>query len=134
MSRPEAWPPERLAKARALFDEGMSYRTIAAALGGSHNSLIGKAQRMGWPTRGSPIKYDVERKRKAKAAPKPKPTVNLNSNSGHYAGSRETTCRWIRNDDTRQPDYCPEPRAPGKAWCGAHFRRVYVAPKKRDAA
>lgn len=34
-------------------------------------------------------------------------------------------CRWIENDDMRNPQYCGCQVVSGHSWCRAHFDRVY---------
>lgn len=50
-----AWRPEEDARLRALWADGLSTNAIAAALGRSKNSVIGRAHRLKLPARPSPI-------------------------------------------------------------------------------
>jgi GcrA cell cycle regulator len=50
------WTEELTDRARALWDEGHSTAEIGRRLGVSKNAVIGKAHRLDWPARPSPIK------------------------------------------------------------------------------
>lgn len=50
------WTPDFIARARALWDEGLSTLEIGRRLGVTKNALIGKAHRLEWPGRPSPIR------------------------------------------------------------------------------
>lgn len=57
-SRPAAWMSARIvARARALWDAGVSAREIALRIGDgtTKSAIVGYAHRHGWPTRPSPI-------------------------------------------------------------------------------
>lgn len=50
------WPPERIAKLRKFWDEGLSGSQIGERLGTTKNAVIGEAHRLGLPRRPSPIR------------------------------------------------------------------------------
>lgn len=56
----DVWNPWRLEAIRRLWDQGVSAKQIAAALGGglTRNAVVGKAHRMGLTGRPSPIIRD----------------------------------------------------------------------------
>ncbi|MCW3836028.1 GcrA family cell cycle regulator [Sphingomonas canadensis] len=64
-----SWTEERIDTLKKMWDSGMTATQIAEELGGvSRNAVIGKAHRLGLPSRPSPV-----RPNEAKAAPEPKP-------------------------------------------------------------
>lgn len=48
--------PENLARARSLWDDGVSINKIAMAIGVSKNAMCGMKDRQGWPKRENPVK------------------------------------------------------------------------------
>ncbi|MBO9621328.1 MAG: GcrA cell cycle regulator [Sphingomonas sp.] len=65
-----SWTDERIETLKKMWDSGMTATQIAEELGGvSRNAVIGKAHRLGLPSRPSPVKPN-----EAKAEPAPKPT------------------------------------------------------------
>lgn len=49
------WADETILRLRALWDEGLSTREIGGRLGLTKNAVVGKAHRLGLPSRPSPI-------------------------------------------------------------------------------
>src|SRR3954447_8067379 len=70
-----SWTDERIERLKSLWTKGMTASHIADELGGvSRNAVIGKAHRLGLPSRPSPVKpNEPEPKPKAKAKEKPQP-------------------------------------------------------------
>lgn len=131
---------------RLWADPRNTVNRIAAAMKLTRNQIAGRAKRLAarglLEPRGSPIRprapvtmetppvAPVER---PKAPPKPRLPPRVESTAGHYSAPRDVTCRMILNDDLRHPDYCPNERLPGKAWCSVDFQRVYHAAPKVKA-
>ncbi|HVJ02498.1 MAG TPA: GcrA family cell cycle regulator [Sphingomonas sp.] len=68
-----SWTDERIETLKKMWDSGMTATQIAEELGGvSRNAVIGKAHRLGLPSRPSPVKPNEA---KAEAAPKPTPAA-----------------------------------------------------------
>ena len=57
------WPDAMIQRLRTLWDEGHSTGKIAARLGVSKNSIVGKAHRLALPGRPSPICLAGSRRR-----------------------------------------------------------------------
>lgn len=66
-----SWTDERIETLKKMWDSGMTATQIAEELGGvSRNAVIGKAHRLGLPSRPSPVKPNEA---KAETAPRPTP-------------------------------------------------------------
>ena len=66
-----SWTEERIETLKKMWDSGMTATQIAEELGGvSRNAVIGKAHRLGLPSRPSPVKPNEP---KAEPAPRPAP-------------------------------------------------------------
>ncbi|WP_343794859.1 GcrA family cell cycle regulator, partial [Sphingomonas trueperi] len=64
-----SWTDERIETLKKMWDSGLTATQIAEELGGvSRNAVIGKAHRLGLPSRPSPVKSN-EAKAAAAAAP-----------------------------------------------------------------
>ena len=128
---PSPWTPELDAELRRLWAEGHSGTAIGDAIGMTKNAVIGRAHRLKCERRPSPIgrtrATPPPPPPKIKAQPKPRPPLPVTEPD--RLPPSDTSCRYIRNKDTRNPDYCPEPRLPEKAWCEFHFGRVYQPVK-----
>jgi len=70
-----SWTDERIETLKKMWDSGLTATQIAEELGGvSRNAVIGKAHRLGLPSRPSPVKPNEAKAEKAeKAEPKPAP-------------------------------------------------------------
>ncbi len=62
------WPDKMVAKLRALWADGLSASSIGKTMGLSKNAVMGKAHRLGLPSRPSPIKASSPDNRRAKQA------------------------------------------------------------------
>lgn len=74
-----SWTDERIETLKKMWDSGLTATQIAEELGGvSRNAVIGKAHRLGLPSRPSPVKSNEAKAAAASAAPapaaEPKPT------------------------------------------------------------
>lgn len=145
------WSPFTLAKAREMWDRGMSASAIGAALGRSKNSVCGMARRNEFPMRGSPIKdasgAPVPRKRgtlrefkapQPKPAPKPvapprldlapvpPPTVQRTV----FKPRALTSCCWPFGDPKASDfRFCDAVARPGRPYCAEHYGIAY---RQRD--
>jgi len=69
-----SWTDERIETLRKMWDSGLTATQIAEELGGvSRNAVIGKAHRLGLPSRPSPVKPNEPKAAAAPAEPKPAP-------------------------------------------------------------
>jgi GcrA cell cycle regulator len=153
---PEWMRGGRLACARRLWDEGLSATQIAVAVGhgATKSAIVGKAHRMGWPPRPSPIGRTREEQREARArmpdkphhkgasGAKPKrvrkPVRAIPKPPEHvYVPALPTPafscCQWPLGD---RPDWrwCDAPAIAGKPYCAQHMARAFVGRSAvRDA-
>ena len=105
------WTESLIADLTALWDQGLSASEIAARLGGiSRNAVIGKAHRLGLPSRPSPIK-------RARAVAERKPGRG---------------CCWPLGDPGEKDfHFCGKRAEPGRPYCAEHCA---VAYRKKDRA
>jgi len=70
-----SWTDERIETLKKMWDSGLTATQIAEELGGvSRNAVIGKAHRLGLPSRPSPVKPNEAKAEKAeKPEPRPAP-------------------------------------------------------------
>ena len=122
---------ELVAKARDLWDEGLSSAQIGLRIGVTKNAIIGLSHRRGWPARANPVKREYERKAKpakpagvgarvtlprlGDAVLRPPPIV---------LASRGPCC-WPSGDKPIRFD-CTSPARPGRPYCAAHCAVSYV--------
>lgn len=130
------WSGEEMALLKELWaDDSLSASVIAQRIGRDRNGVIGKAHRIGLPSRGSPIKRSsdglsqspkaiqarqrrkavrINRKRVLPAKPKPAPRVSIaNEERTRVArtaypapeGWRGRTCQWPLWDDQERPTH-----------------------------
>lgn len=157
------WTPERTAKLRAMWADGFSTPYIAKLLGGgiSHNSVIGKAHRLGLGdhantrNRAAVTRNYRRRTRRQKlslapttpeansVAPEPLVTFVEPEPVEAQIDTRVTfdhlrfpisQCRWIDGDPSSDHTlYCGARTEIGKSYCAEHHARVWV-PRQRRAA
>ena len=136
------WPDQTIADLLALWEEGLSASTIGRRIGKSKNAVIGKAHRLGLPSRPTPIQPP--------APPKPQPVrvkrtslPSLPSVAAapvvHIPSPRPSrmareTCRWVLSAPGERPLLFCEDAAVSynKPYCAAHCALAYV-PHKRVA-
>lgn len=133
------WTPEVIVQARALWDNGVSTIKIGRAIGCSKNALVGKAHRLRWPSRPSPIKGAASRKLR-----KPQPVGNQptlpplphTTSSSVFAAQPPSmagrSCQWIDGAPTRHAIFCNAPTQPGSSYCPTHHARCWIAPTARN--
>jgi len=129
MNPGQVWTPDRDAELRRLWATGEVCNKIALAMGLSKNAVIGRSHRLNLPKRPSPIVRKVSIQAKAVAS-KPIPVIQMKKRAALYAFP--TGCRWIKNDDTQNPNWCDRPRAEGKPYCDEHCRRAYMQKGDKD--
>lgn len=127
------WLPERIEQLRALWaDPSLSCAEIGRRLGGlSASAITGKRQRLGLPSRGSPLHPP------GAARPHQYPRVRVYAVALPKLGpmSADTqprqlpsgTCQFIAGDVRHRGwCFCDEPVVEiGSPWCAKHRRAVY---------
>jgi hypothetical protein len=151
------WTEDMVAELRCLVGQQLSYATIARRLGVSRNAAIGKAKRLkinpvaegvaeDRATQVSPsceaitvrIRPDA-RQALEPCAPPPRafrseeipPAVSIDPLNLRMDQLRFFHCRYITNDDLREPTYCGRVTTEGTSWCAFHLARVR-APVRSD--
>lgn len=134
--RTDIWKPEQVSQLITLWDTGLSTAKIGKKMGVTKNSVIGKARRMGLPSREMPLirMYARPRKRATKkrnpekeiaSRPKNMPLVPLiDLGNG---------CPWPYGDP--QDDdfgFCGQEKDGKTHYCAEHNKRAYLPPKKRS--
>lgn len=167
MTAPAAspWTPERINKLRQMWADGFSTPYIAGMLGGgiTHNSVIGKAQRLGLGVHASCYKRDADaarpaHKRRAQrrkpslatipasvagsAAPEPSVAVIEPLPRELQADTRVmidglrfpiVQCRWIDGEPAAGALYCGAKTKIGTSYCPEHEARCWSSYKRRAA-
>lgn len=131
----EKWTMAQKEQLSFLWAEGLSITKIGLELGLSRNSVVGKANRMGLPRRGSPIKQapkgqpvsvDIRR------LPLP-PTPSVRATAYHGPGmplaerKMSGECGWIIGEPA-EFRCCGAPTWQGSSWCEFHFHKVFRQP------
>lgn len=119
-----SWTEERITALRQLWSDGLSAAEIGRRLDVSKNAVIGKAHRLGLPSRPSPIKRG---KASAKKLTKTtSPTIARNKAQG-------PTCCWPFGDPG-DPEFhfCGKPALPAKPYCSEHYAMAYIQVRARN--
>jgi hypothetical protein len=145
-----------VAELRCLLGQQASYATIARRLGISRNAAIGKAKRLKINVIGEDVAdgrpAEVSQRRgtvalrippAARSAPEPSapprvfrsepipPAVSSEPLNLRMDQLKFFHCRYITNDDLREPTYCGRTTAEATSWCAFHLARVR-APVRPD--
>ena len=113
----DTWTPARIRQLTELVSDGVSYKEIAARMGITKSTAIGKAHRLNLDHPNSPLA------KPAAEAPQAESAIVFPP-SGH--------CLWsFGHVDEKRFRFCGEPAtAPGGPWCAEHRQRVYVRVPK----
>ncbi len=150
------WTAARVAELRSLVGRGLPYTAIAQRLGISRNAAIGKAKRLmiGPGRDGTTQRRSAEANERGEAiavstlpalpsaldpAVPPRafrceeipPAVSRDPLNIRMDQLRFFHCRYITNDDLREPTYCGRTIAEGTSWCDFHLARV-TAPVRSE--
>lgn len=134
-----SWTEEKVSKLRQLCSEGISYRQIAAALGGGiyKNAVINKAHLLGLPSRGKVGNGIVKNPPRSSSGPdivvnqQPANIELLQTTfecvSVSFLDLNSGMCKWPTGNDC----YCGNP-APWRApYCVGHSVVAYQVPDDR---
>lgn len=137
MSGPASdWTPERIAKLSLLHAQGISFRQIAAALGGvSKSACIGKSKNLKLENRRgvAPPKRHNDMVMAPPRPPAPTPQ-NEPKPIGPLRDLPVRGCKFIRAEMTGAWRCCgAETIRAGIPWCRYHYRLVYQPAQKRRA-
>ena len=143
------WTPELIARGRQLWDGGYSTATIGNMLGCGKNAIVGKAHRLHWPARESPIARGYfgprkppkpKRARGPTLAPLPaKPVVAVPEPAEPAPLAVRPRppvtppCCWPLGEP-RSPSFrfCGDPSLPGRSYCERHrIQSLDLAGMKR---
>ena len=150
------WTEALVAELRSLVRRQVSYSVIARRLGISRNAAIGKAKRLKilstdqggahdrvWRAPQScetgPVHQQQSERRALESTVPPRafrcetipPAVSSDPLNLRMDQLRFFHCRYITNDDLRDPTYCGRTTAEGTSWCAFHLARVR-APVRSD--
>jgi GcrA cell cycle regulator len=141
-----AWTDERVERLRELWDKGLSASQIAKELAENvtRNAVIGKAHRMGLPSRPSPVKADpakraaaAAKKKAAAAAPKKAPaTARSAPSTGKVSilDLTESMCKWpIGHPGESHFHFCGKASQPNFPYCASHCVEAYQVQQPRRA-
>lgn len=148
-----SWNDERVEMLKKLWAEGLSATEIGKRMNTSKNAIIGKAHRMGLPSRPSPIRTKDRAKPKkstpkktaqpvvepVKSQPEPKPEPKPAKEPAQEHSPVLTTkrgqCAWPFSDPDK-PDFrfCGKPALCGKPYCQEHYDIAYIQPRLKDGS
>lgn len=117
-----AWTEERTKLLKKLWQSGKTTVEIGRMLGISKNAVVGKAHRLGLPTRPSPIK--AEKKEIVKEKPQKIGYVSL-------MDLKLSSCRWPIGDPKEDSfHFCGAQTTTGKPYCPEHCKIAYTSLKE----
>jgi GcrA cell cycle regulator len=150
------WTDENIARFRVLWDEGHSAASCARFLGCSKNAAVGKAHRLNFPPRPSPILWNGVRHEAKPRVQRPHHAPTLAPLASLalplvLTPRKPKTPATVPTPPTPEPHALPripccwpigEPRAPGFRFCGAqsepgkpycsdHVKRAYIRVRDR---
>lgn len=154
--------PEADDRLRALWAAGWTTLAIAARLGISKNSVIGRARRLGLPGRASPIKGAAPTKPRTPRAvrpaspkpardtapkPRPRPEPEVRAERPAIVAPVASplpfrlavippsrSCCWpIGEPRTPEFRFCEGVSVPGKSYCAEHCRIAYQTAPRTEA-
>jgi hypothetical protein len=150
MMEDNPWTEALVAELRSLVGQNVPYSAIAWQLGVSRNAAIGKAKRLkislpddaaattrpacaeqevaAVEARWRRLRHRVERPstvpaRAYRCEPIP-PAISSDPLNLRMDQLQFFHCRYITNDDVREPTYCGRLTVGGTSWCGFHLARV----------
>lgn len=157
-----AWAtPAALARLRLYWNAGMSTAEIGAKLGTTKSAIVGKAHRLKFPARPSPIRRNGATRPTAPVpCPVPCPESTLPPLASELVSTppdaprpvitapvrvpvappvrfgRVEPCCWVTvvSERGRLPVYCEADSVPGLPYCERHNARAHVATRRRGIA
>jgi GcrA cell cycle regulator len=106
-----SWTDERIETLKKMWDSGLTATQIAEELGGvSRNAVIGKAHRLGLPSRPSPVKPNEA---KAEATPKPAPAPVAAPAAAAPAPAPKPVVKATVEDEDEAVETTPAPKVEG---------------------
>ncbi len=117
-----SWNDERIKQLKKLWQKGKSAAEIGKALGLSKNAVLGKAHRLGLPTRPLTLKPE---KKVTSDTPLPKIGKTL------LMDLKRQTCHWPIGDPKDEDFYfCGAQCVTGKPYCPEHCKVAYTSLKE----
>lgn len=132
----DPWTDEKIQRLREMWvaeSPRLSGTEIGRKLGFSKNAVVGKARRIGLPSRGSPIHSAEKPGRKPGVALTPKPIPQLAPRK-QFSGlcASPTACKWpVGNPGDPGFRFCKARRQPGKPYCAAHCEIAFKNDRNR---
>ena len=116
------WTREKVAALRVHWEEGLSATVIGRSLGFSKNAVIGKARRLGLPSRPSVIRAKPGPRKKSPKRLDDAPPRRRDSN-----GFQPRACQFIKGHPSEgDAGKCGEPVHNGSSYCAEHHARCYT--------
>lgn len=135
------WTATKEKLLEALWDKKLSAREIAAQLGCTRNSVLGKAHRLGLDYRAPAsveikgVRVKIKQPPKTEKKPPQRPDLQVEIPDdvprGTVAEIYETlardACRWIYGDPAGTDfGFCTNTQEEGKSYCTAHMAKVFI--------
>lgn len=150
-----SWDEERTERLRSLWEEGLSASQIARSLEGlTRNAVLGKADRLGLPSRvansaprGDGVRAVVPTPKLSRAfnpdftekvpptPPEPEvlaPVLN-DGKPLRFPDSSDRVCRWIVGPATADAVICGHPTKVGSVYCAGHAK-IAFQPQQNQAS
>ena len=135
----DTWTAARVAELTQLWADGFSGGAIAKKMNLSKNAIVGKAHRLGLPSRPSPIIWDGRKTTGARGtrsqrqarleAETPAPTIEPINEPAPEAPPRDETkglCQYIEGEPSADDACkCNAPALRGRPYCLDHARKAY---------
>jgi GcrA cell cycle regulator len=145
---PSTWSDDRIEQLKSLWQEGLSARQVAHALGNvTRNAALGKLHRLGLlasSTEARPprLRSSIPRSRPVRlakialvaAVPEPNPFTFDGGNFATVASVNDRMCRWpIGDPKAGDFHFCGHALKAGSCYCEAHTQRAHQPgpPKRR---
>lgn len=109
----EPWTNEEMARASAMWEQGVFAKDIALQMGRSRNAVIGKMHRM--KTVRLVIQKPIQKPTRHKVKPFPPPSLGVT-----FMELEDGMCKWPVNAGM----YCGFPTLLNRPWCAMHAQKA----------
>ena len=124
------WTPERIEEVTRLWGEGLTTAEIGKIVGVSKNAVVGKAHRLGLPSRPSPIRRSRSNSATVKARTQIKPQEKIVQKVA--ISTSGASCMWPHGHPGEPGfHFCGSPSIVNKSYCPKHYQMAYLPARPR---